>query len=326
MIKDPRQYTHEYPKSNVLIKQALRVLNEECDFNELTLLIANILKNENDALINVALNLSPSFAISNIIWKALNAAINDIPEALSAHIFAIPLVLVAGSKTKTQLNGSLDVNRLNEYFTQNQIFGNGVDCFISGKLIDPIALAKIKPSQVYYWARNLKNANLWLPIPLEGTPVPVLNEGVFLRFLIGLSIVSNIPGMGINQEAYRNSSIGLMKLIGEELKNEAITLFPIPFPPVYLSEAYPIGDSKRKEIAITVAISNIVRKIYEQNLTPIATLDIENEALKISITCDDPTYHETSLWHLTKFEDYQEHLTVLTALLQDMQVEYSYVS
>lgn len=321
MIKDPRQYTLEYPQSNVLIKQAQRVLKKECDFYELKLLISNILKNENDALINVALNLSPSFAVSNIIWKALNAAINDIPETLNAHIFAIPLVLVAGSKTKTQLNGNLEVNRLNEYFTQNLIFENGVDCFISGKLIDPMALAKIKPSQVYYWVRNLKNANLWLPIPLEGTPIPVLNEGVFLRFLIGLSVNGDI-----NQEAYRNASIGLMKLIGEELKNEAVTLFPIPFAPVYLSEAYPIGDSKRKEIAITVAISNIVRKIHEQNLTPIAILGIENEALKISITCGDPAYHETSLWHLTKFEDYQEPLTVLTNLLQDMRVEYSYAT
>lgn len=324
MIKDPRQYTHEYPKSNVIIKLALNVLNKESDFDALVLLITNILKNENDALINVALNLSPSFAVSNLIWTSLNAAINDVTET---YIFAIPIVLVAGSKVRSKLSGSLDVQKLNEYFIQNKIFVEGTDSFISGKLIDPLALAKIKPSQLYYWERNLKNANLWLPVELEGTPIPVLNEGVFLRFLIGLSIDPNKSGIGINQEAYRNASMGLMKLIGEELKNEEVTLFSIPFSPVNLSEAYPIGDSKRVEIAITVAISNIVRKMREQNLIPIATISSENEALKISITSTvDSALTETSLWHLTKFEDFANHIEVLTNLLQDMQVEYSYAN
>lgn len=324
MIKDPRRYTFEYPKSNILIKQALSVLNCEHDFNELTSLTAVLLKNENDALINVALNLSPSFAVSNIIWKALNAAINEIPGSVSSYIFAIPLVLVAGSKSKACLPGNLDVNRLNDYFSQKQIFNTGMDCFISGKLIDPATLAKIKPSQLYYWVRNLKNANLWLPVHMEGSPINVFNEGVFLRFLIGLTIKND--KIGINLKAYHNASIGLMKMINEELKNEAVTLFPIPFSPVCLSEAYQIGDSKRKEIAISVAISNIVRKIREKNLTPLAVLDSEDEALKVSVFSHDNEFSETSLWHLTKFEDYQEHLATIINLLKDMHIDYSYVS
>ncbi|MCC2624504.1 MAG: hypothetical protein K0R14_377 [Burkholderiales bacterium] len=318
MIKDPRQYTSEYPKSNILIKLAFKILNEESNFADLKILIGNILKNENDALINVALNLSPSYHVSEIIWRALNAVINDSTET-TINIFAIPVVLVAGSKVKTKLNGTLDVGRLNEFFRQNRVFGNDIDGFISGKLIDPLNLVKIKPSQIYYWARNIKNANLWLPIELEGTGIPVLNEGVFLRFLIGLG--------SINQEAYRNSLMSLMKLIGEELKNDAVTLFPIPFPPVNLSEGYPVGDSKRKEIAITVAISNIVRKIREQGQVPVAAISGENEAIKILVnSTTDPALSETSLWHLTKFEDYEEDVKKLTNLLQDMQVEYSYVS
>jgi hypothetical protein len=318
MIKDPRTYTSEYPKSNVLIKLALEVLNKERSFSDLQVLTDSILKNENDALINVALNLSPSYAVSNMIWQALNAAINDSNET-TIDIFAIPVVLVLGSKVKTVLNGSLDTTRLNEYFIHNQLFANGTDGFVSGKLIDPVNLAKIKPSQIYYWTRNIKSANLWLPVELDGTVISVLNEGVFLRFLIGLG--------SINHEVYRNLSMGLMKLIGEELKNEAVTLFPMPFPPIWLSEAYPIGDSRRKEIAITVAISNIVRKIRELGQVPTAIIDTENEAIKISIASNtDASLTEISLWHLTRFEDYEEHVRTMINLLQDMQVAYSYVS
>lgn len=325
MIKDPREYTEAYPSSNMLIKLAIDVLDDKINSTELVKAIAKFLKNENDALINVALNLSPSFEVSNTIWNALSTAINDIPSEVSAHVFAIPLVLVAGSKAKASLKGNLNVNLLNTYFAQNQIFESSTDSFISGKLIDPLSLAKIKPSQLYYWSRNLHNANLWLPVNLEGTPIEVLNEGVFLRFLIGLTITRN--HLAINQEAYRNASVGLMKLISEELAHEAVTLFPIPFAPVSLSEAYPIGNSQRTEIAITVAMSNIVRTIREQKLTPVAILGSDGDALKISIMGkENLSISETSLWHLTKFEDYKVHLTTLVNLLQDMQVEYNYVS
>jgi hypothetical protein len=324
MIKDPRQYTEDYPKSNLLIKQAISVLNGEYDFSELVGLIANLLKNKNDLLINVALNLSPSFIISNTIWQALQVAINETPDIVSTQIFAIPLVLVAGSKTSTSLPSSLDVVLLNEHFKTHQVFFNAANSFISGKLIDPDTLAKIRPSQVYNWVRNLTDTKSWLPIPIEPVAVNVLEEGVFLRFLIGLTTTNN--QLGINQESYRNSSMDLMKLISEELKNPAVTLFPIPFLPVPLSEAYIVGNSKRQEIAITVAISNAVRKMRENNLIPVALLDSENEALKISIqNTTNSSFNETSLWHLTKFENYQDCITTITNLLNDMQVSYSYV-
>lgn len=324
MIKDPRCYTEEYPKSNILIKLALDVLKSERDFNDLKEQIAKLLGNNNDALVNVALNLSPSFAVSNMIWRALNAAINDIPN-LCAHIFAIPLVLVAGSTTSARLVANVADGVLNDYFWQNKIFNPGADCFISGKLIDPRALAKIKPSQLYHWQRELQQAKLWLPMEIEGTPIQVLNEGVFLRFLIGITITQG--DLGVNQEAYRSSSMGLMKLINQALQHETVTLFVIPFHPVSLSEAYLVGDNKRTEIAITVAISNVVRKLREKKLRAVAILQSDGAALKISIcSANDSSIQETSLWHLTKFENYQEHITTITNLLHDMQLEYSYVN
>lgn len=321
MIKDPRNYTNEYPQSNMVINHAIDVLHQRSSLDELACSLNQILKNENDALINVALNLSPSFAVSSIIWRALNAAINDVGD-VKAHIFAVPLVLVAGSKVKTKLNGSLNVDKLNEFFLQQKIFEDDTDSFISAKLIDPSALARIRPSQLYYWSRNLMNAKLGLPVPLEGAEVGVFNEGVFLRFLVGLTIGSK--HLGINQAKYTHSSMLFMKLINEELKNDSVTLFPIPFSPLNFSEAYPVGNNKRTEIAITVALSNIVRKIREQRLTPFASLSGENEAIKVHIFCNDEELSETSLWHLNKFEDYQEHVITLTNLLTQMQVEYSY--
>ena len=332
MISDPRQYTTAYPESNIIISQALDIVAGKIDINELGATLARFLKNENDAIINVALNLAPSAAVSSIIWQALNQAINTDDDVdnnqtlqstslsdITAQIFAIPLVLVAGSKTKVKIGGQLDTDRLNQFFNTKQIFYRDVDSFISGKLVDPKTIAQIKPSQYYYWLRNLRNANLWLPISIDGTPIEVQNEGVFLRFLIGVTIGAKIA---VNQEFFRQSSMELMQLIGEELKNEHVTLFPIPFAPVNLSEAFTIGDNYRKEIAIQVAISNIVRKIREQGLEPTAQISTDNEAIKLLVTNKQkPELSETSLWHLNRFDNLNMVITTITNLLHDMNIQ-----
>jgi hypothetical protein len=334
MINDPRVYTLDYPKSNIIISQALDIVAGKLDISELIATISKFLKNGNDALINVALNLAPNAHICQTIWQALNLAINNYDGKLgndeqtsqmtnqqdvTARVFAIPIVLVAGSKSKAKLKGGLDTEKLNQFFNTKQIFSDKVDNFIAGKLVDPKTIAQIKPSQYYYWLRNLNNAKLWLPISIDTTSIEVQNEGVFLRFLIGVTIGKELA---INQEAFRQASMDLMQLISEELKNEQVTLFPIPFAPVNLSEAFTVGDKYRKEIAIQVAISNIVRKIREQQQEPIVDISTESESIKIIITCgQDPELSETSLWHLNRFDDFNEIVTKITDLLHDMNIK-----
>lgn len=323
-IKDPRRYTIDYPEKNMIIKQALDVIVGNITTEDLVASIAHVLKNKNDTLINVALNLSPSFFVSKTIWEALHQAIYANNDEVTAHVFALPLVLVAGSKTKAILKSDLNVTKLNKYFIEHSIFDNSIDSFISGKLIDPSTLATLKPSQFYYWVRNIANANLGLPIKLEGSPIEVLNEGVFLRFLCGVTISNS--WLAINFDAFRKSSIGLMKLIAEELKCEEVTLFPIPFTPVEVSESYHIGDSYRKEIAHSVMLSNVIKKMRENGKTPEVKISTLDEAIHLSVTTvEESNLKDEALWHLTKFDEFSQVLARLTDLLDDMQVRYIYV-
>jgi hypothetical protein len=323
-ISDPRQYTVVYPDSNIVINQAIQVLENKLELLEFESTLASILQRENDALINVALNLAPSVEVSQLIWQALNQAINNYNMPKPANVFAIPLVLVAGAKAKTKLKAQVDVTKLNQLCTETQIFAANFDCFISGKLVDPQNLSQIKPSQLYYWARNLNNAKLWLPTDMPGTAVEVVNEGVFLRFLIGVTIdTANISGL--NTEAFTKQSMAIMQFIHAELKTDGITLFAIPFAPVPLSQAFITGNDYRKEIAIQVAVSNVVRKIREQRLTPVAVISSDGEALKLTIKSKEPAeLTETSLWHLNRFDDFATIVAKLTSLLDDIQIEWSY--
>lgn len=321
-INDPRRYTVEYPEKNMLIKQALDVLLGKILPDDLVISIANNLKNNNDTIINVAINLAPNFLVSKLIWDGLHQAIYNDDNQISAHVFAIPLVLVAGSRFESILKADLDVTKLNNYFKEHQIFDSGVDSFISGRLIDSLALNSLKPSQFYYWVRNLKNANLGIPVDIDGSAIKVLNEGVFLRFLCGVTVGRSLA---INQDAYRKNSIGLMKLIGEELKCEGVTLFPIPFAPVEISESYYIGENYRKEIAHSVMLSNVIKKIRERGLNPNVKISTIDEAIHLKVsTIEDSDLEDEAIWQLTKFDDFTSILSRITELLDDMQVEYIY--
>ncbi len=320
-ISDPRQYSLSYPNSNIVINKALNVANGQININDLEQIIIKLLQQENDATINIALNLAPSALTSQLIWQALTKAINCNINGATVTIFAIPIILVAGSKIRTNLKAQLNTDELNQFFFDNQIFSMNSDSFISGKLINQLDIAKIKPSQLYYWTRNLPNAKLWLPIELLGSEIEILNEGVFLRFLIG------VTNTELNLAKYNENSINFMQKINKELKKDEVTLFPIPFAPVKLSQAYAIGDNYRKEIAIQVAVSNIVRKIRENNQTPKAMISAANGIIKLTIiSTEDSNLKEISLWHMNQFDDFESILEKITSLLQDIPIEWSYTN
>ncbi len=324
MISDPRQYTIDYPQSNTIIQKAIQVLSGNISHQELEQIITDGLKRNNDALINVAINLSPNYEICKTIWQALNNSIN--PNGIDglANIFAVPVILVAGSKTQTQLAKELNVEKLNHFFTTTKIFKDGFDCFISGKLLEPQLIAKLKPSQLYYWSYNLQKSKLWLPIEMIPNNIQVLNEGVFLRFLVGVTVKTE-GDIGLDLNAFKSNSMQLMQQILNELKVDGVTLFPIPIEPVALSEAFIIGNQYRQEIAIQVAFSNIVRKIRQKGQTPFAILGTQNEAIKIKIMSKESAdFIEESLWHLNKFDDFTEQVNKITNLLKDIDLKWEY--
>ena len=142
--------------------------------------------------------------------------------------------------------------------------------------------------------------------------------------MIGVSIDNN-NSSGIDTKVIQNNLMGLMGLIGEELKNDGVTLFPIPFAPVPISSAFAVGVEYRTEIAISVAISNIVKKMREERLTPHAIIYTQGEAIKIVVkSLEDSQLIETILWNLTKFTSFEETLQQITNLIHDIGISYGF--
>lgn len=281
--------------------------------------LTDLLIKSNDSLINVALNLSPSYEVSKLILASLNKVINA--QSTLAEVFAIPVILVAGSKKKLALPTELDSNELNQLIGQDERLATN-DYYISGKLFDPTVLSKISPSQLYYWNRNIAQAKLFLPVNLELMPLNVINESVILRFLIGVNCSSDKSIYNLDAKAFAPIAMKLMKFISTTLAKPELTLFPIPLYPIPLSNALNIAHEYRKEIAISVALSNVVKSIRSQGCDPIATLSANNNIITINVYATNSQTNETSLWHLSPFEDFTAIVAKLTQLLDEMQVPW----
>jgi hypothetical protein len=323
MLNDPRCYTKDFPQTNVLINLALTSQQAKLDET-----IAKLLQDKKDEVINVAINLAPNYNVSSGIWQSLNLVINDVNvynvNNSFAQLFAIPIIIVAGSKDKQQLQGQIDVTALNDFFYQQQIVSATTDFFISGKLLDYQTIAAFKPSQIFYWSRNINKSSLWLPIKVEGNAIDTFNEGVFLRYLVG-AIVNNADQSGINQHNLKQSLLKLTQLVHQQLNNSNVTFFPICYPQVALSNASQCGNQHRLEIALSVAFSNIVKQIRNNSLTPIAIITNSDEAIKIMLkTQEQSKLEEVSLWTLNKIDNFNQILEIIINLLTDIGVEINY--
>lgn len=317
-LNDPRQYVLDYPKTNGIIAQAIQLEHGQVSQAQLDNMLSAILKQGNDALVNVALNLAPSYTIVKLILESLERVIN---LDISAEIFAIPVILVAGSTKRLSLPSHLSNEQLNQVILANTSFGQN-DIYLSGKLFDPSVISKIQPSQIYYWAKNINQASLFLPIKLSVSTIETVNESVFLRFLIGVNCNLSSSIYSLSNNTFSPLAMQIMRLINKTLAKPGLTLFPIPLAPVSLTRALNVGHMYRKEIAISVAISNIAKQIRGQGFDPKATITTSHSTIEIFINSETSQLNETSLWHLSQFEDFEQIITLLTNLLNEMQIPW----
>lgn len=275
-LPDPRQYP-DASLSNRLIHLTQSVLAARDDAERqsqqsvLQDTLRDLLERDDVLLLSVALNMAPTRAAYLELWQALRAAVEQ-ASGRHAVIFALPLVLVAGSRQRATLPERVeDVDALNALLRSQQIFAADAEVFLSGKLLHPDALMEISPAQLYRYTRQLADAARGLPLELPASAVTVQEEGVFLRYLLGVAIQQ--PG----QEAPVNfdSKVGvwglpMMKFLGDQLKVDGVTLFPIARSPAPLMQAIAAGNQARLEVALQVYASSLLRKLRTEGQQPVA--------------------------------------------------------
>lgn len=311
IINDPREYPRNYPQSNQLIKLA----SKNANFEEIIDSIHQLLKKGEDTTINIALNLAPNYNAVDLIFQGLINAIEKECLKNSKFFFAIPILLVVGSKKVSTIKNNINIVKIQEFFKKNEIINNK---FELTNIVLPETLMNFKPSLLFNLA-TIKDPLSNLNLETEINFTKISKEAVLLRYLIGMCETN------INIQKYNESKVEFMKLILEDLKNPNVVLYPIPCNITSLLEAGSYGNTMRKDVALQIAISNVVKKLRKAKLTPKANVGTIVNAITIKISSlEISNLKEEVIWDLNKLDNFKNVLESILKLLQDMHVIIHY--
>ena len=291
-LPDPRQYPESSP-SNMLIHYAQSIVGARTEDDRamwrdsLRAALIEMLEREELLSLSVALAMVTSQHIYRELWDALRDAAERPDSGRHAIIFAVPLVLVIGSKGKATLPERIaDVDALNQLFRQHGLFTEGAEVFLSGKLLHPDSVVGIHSAQIYRYTRQLVDAARGLPLALAAAPIIAKDEGVFLRYLIGVAIREDGAAAPVKLGGNVGTwGVPLMNFIGEQLKTDGVTLFPIPRPPMPLMQAIVAANFARLEVALQVFASTQIRQLRDLGQEPVAIMSShENGELHITVS------------------------------------------
>jgi len=251
--------------------------------------LAEMLDRKELLAMSVALAMVTSQALYQVLWDALRDVAERPDSGRHAVVFAVPVVLVAGSRTQLALPATLaDVDGLNALFRQHGLFAERAEAWLSGKLLHPDSVVGIPATDIFRLTRELQDAASGVPLDLPPAAVTVKEEGVFLRYLLGVAIQEE----GAPAPVKLGGSVGawgvpLMKFLGEQLQVEGVTLFPIPRPPMPLMQAIVAGNHARLEVALQVFASTQIRQLRDLNHEPVAIVSAhDNGELHFTISAE----------------------------------------
>ncbi|WP_293762450.1 hypothetical protein [uncultured Aquitalea sp.] len=310
-LPDPRQYHPQVALTNMLIHNAQSALNaasegdREMWFSAVRDAMAQMLERGELLSISVALAMVPSQDTYKIVWDALREAVEQ-PQGRRAMVFAIPLVLVAGSKNQATLPAAIaDEDGLNRLLRQHGVLSDG-DVRVFGQLLHPDTVVAMDSGKLYRLSRSLEQAANGIGEPLQGAAITVKEEGVFLRYLLGVAIQPEGTELPVKLGgAVGGWGMPLMKFLGEQLQTDGVTLFPIARPPMPAMQAMVAGNFARFEVAVQVFASSQIRRLRELSKDPVAILSAhENGELHITLSAvDDERNWEGFVWPLAAMDN-----------------------
>ncbi len=317
-LKDPRNFSTTFSESNILINQA----RYDLAHNEVKLraVIEGILQQGEDQRLSVAYNLAPSAEIARYLWETLQVVLNSPPAPIYIKLFAIPVTIVVGSATAVEIPNQVEALALQDLFIQKKMFKANQGAIISGKLFDAKAVATITPAQIYHNRLNIDAVSSWIN-NLELSPIINQGEMVHLRFLLGAVLYEQ------EQETIVPTSLGmdLLALLSKSLAIPDATIFPLPFARCALSEAVQLGEFYHQEIALTVLLSNVVKRMRLEKGQP--AVKVRTQPQQIIIEVYDLNHQKLGqqfYWQLHRADNFTRIGEILTDLFNDMQLPVSY--
>jgi hypothetical protein len=247
---------------------------------------------QHDPDINAALAAAPSPADYALLWcdvcdAAHHIGGDDQEATLVARVFALPLIIVTGSRKSLKIDGVVpDIGAVTDLFVQKGVLGKTQNFGIGNALCALETLESVTPAEVHAWTRASGAARR------ELVPAPLMmsepGEQVHLRFLVGAGIApvaepafvetaSNIGAWGM----------ALTRLLAKQLAQDGAEVLPMARPPSDLLRAAHAGRSAQLETACNLFAGNAVRRFRTSSGDPVAILSTHDNA-ELRLTLSQP--------------------------------------
>jgi hypothetical protein len=283
---------------------------------------------QRDADIAAALNSAPSPAAYASLWSALcdavhQAAGDHAEGALMARIFALPLIVVTGSRKRIQIDGALpDIATVKEMFLQKGILGKTQNFGLGNALCSLETLESLRPAEVFAWTQAGGAARRELP------PQPLVmeepGERVHLRFLVGAGIApANEPALTETASNIGAWGMALTQLLTKQLAQPGAEVLPMARPPADLLRAGHIGRTAQLETACNLFASNAVRRFRQASGDPVAIISAhDNGELRLTLSQPfDEQMVEGFRWPLHPLDDLAAIIAAMSELLSACRVQ-----
>lgn len=284
-----------------------------------------------DDAISAALRLSPSVVAYRHLWEQVCAAA-DRPQSdagsVVARLFAIPVVLVAGAKSRITLPGIVpDIGEISALLETHGAVGATRNFGLNNTLSSLQALERITPSQVHRWTDAFTTSGLPREIGADAIEVAPGREQVQLRFLIGAGIAPRTAPSFLETAAnIATWGMPLTRLLAKQLGRPGLDLLPVPRPLTALLNAAHAGRSAQLELAFNLFVSNTVRQFRSAVGDPAVILAAHQGGagmaeIRISMSSAlDDTQLEGFRWPLHPLDDLGQILASITGLLRECRI------
>ncbi|MFC4161583.1 hypothetical protein [Chitinimonas lacunae] len=327
-LPDPRRYPRVDARDS-LIRLAMSLLTER-DLGalvrkeaDLDAELSRLLGAGDDAAIGEALGKVPSQEVYLCLNDRLRQAVERPPVDAAGHnvLFALPLVLVAGSRAPLSLPGRLpDPTAVLALLREHGIIHPEAEVELLAQLPTESQLAGIRPSELARW-RDAPTATL--PDFAE-QPLQINGETVLLRFIVGVARqpaqAAPAVQLGITPGPW---GLALTRLLSEQWKHDNLTLFPLPRAPLPWLPARHDGRSARLHIQFEIYASNILRKLRQGGEQPVAVLSAhDNDELHVTLgAASNGEVWEGFVWPLTPLDRVEGIVAAMVELLRECRLD-----
>ncbi len=289
-LPDPRAFAtdaHDVATSNPILKRAIEalateqsVVQQRLDDEIVAEMTAAIARNATDT-IQSALDAAPSLAVLRHLTRRLadahvGAGRIDGDDGLPRSVFAIPIVIVAGSAAPAQIPGAVpDVGELIGIMKAHGALRGNQSFVLSNSLTSAATFALSALTPTLDWWRGAPGAPA--AVPPSRMNVPAGQETAFLRFMIGTAVA------GPNVNLFTERELGawgmpFTQALSKQLTAPNLTVLAMPRPAAIPLAALLVGQTAQREVALQLFAANAIRKFREKVGEPNAVISAHRTA------------------------------------------------